>query len=67
MSELDRLQEAELSSQLEILGIERYQPFLLAALALMFAFELIPDRIMSRVAKKRAAMHERWLAATGGK
>jgi len=65
VSELNTLQKGELSSQIEILGIERFQPFLLAALALMMAMELIPDRIVAKVARKRAAMHERWSAASG--
>jgi Ca-activated chloride channel family protein len=65
VDELNALQKAKLSSQLEILGIERFQPFLLAALALMIAIELIPDRIVTRVTRKRAAMHERWSAASG--
>ena len=65
VEELSTLQKAELSSQLEVLGIERFQPFLLAALALMMAIELIPDRIVAKVAKKRTAMHERWSAASG--
>jgi Ca-activated chloride channel family protein len=64
VEELGTLQKAELSSQLEILGIERFQPFLLAALALMIATELIPDRVVAKVARKRAAMHERWSAAS---
>jgi Ca-activated chloride channel family protein len=66
VSELNTLQKSELSSQLEILGIERYQPFLLAALALMISMELIPDRIIGRkTSRKRTAMHERWSAASG--
>ncbi len=36
--------------------IERFQPILLIAVALMVAIEFIPDRVARKVAKKRAAM-----------
>ena len=70
VSELDTLQKAELSAQFEIRGIERFQTFLLTALALMIAREFIPDRVLPRAArhkatKKRTAMHEQWSAASG--
>jgi Ca-activated chloride channel family protein len=65
VEELDALQKAELASLLEVRGIERFQPFLLAALALMVAIEGIPDRLERRAAKKRAAMHAQWSKASG--
>jgi Ca-activated chloride channel family protein len=63
ISELGTLQKAELSALLEVQKIERFQPFLLAALALMAAMEFIPDRVRRQVAK-RAAMRGQW--AVGG-
>jgi Ca-activated chloride channel family protein len=65
LGELGALQKAELSTQLEIRGIERFQPFLLLAVALLVVMELIPDRVLRKVAGKRAAMHERWSASGG--
>jgi Ca-activated chloride channel family protein len=65
IEELNTLQKAELASLLDVRGIERFQTFLLAALALMFAIEFIPDRVMHKVAAKRAAMHERWTVVSG--
>lgn len=66
VEELNALQTAELASLLEVRGIERFQTFLLAVLALMVAMELIPDRVLHQIAQKRAAMHERW-STTGGR
>jgi Ca-activated chloride channel family protein len=63
VSELDTLQKAAISTQLEVRGIERFQTFLLAALALMIAIELIPDRVVRRLVRKRSAMHTQWSAA----
>jgi hypothetical protein len=65
VGELGLLQRDEMSTQLEVRGIERYQIFLLAALVLMFAIEMIPDRTLRKIAARRAAMHERWSAASG--
>jgi Ca-activated chloride channel family protein len=69
VAEMGALQTAALSSQMEIRGIERYQIFLVVALVLMVVIELIPDRlprrILHKVEGKRAAMHERWSAASG--
>jgi Ca-activated chloride channel family protein len=64
--ELDSLQQAEVSAQLETRGIERFQGFLVVALALMVVSELIPDRIVRQAARKRAAMHEQWTALMKG-
>jgi Ca-activated chloride channel family protein len=44
LAELDRLQTAAYSTQFETLAVERFQVFLLLALALLFSAELIPDR-----------------------
>ena len=65
VAELNTLQEAELSAQLEARGIERFQIFLLAALVLIIARDLIPDRLRGAVSRKRVAMHERWSAVSG--
>jgi Ca-activated chloride channel family protein len=65
IGELGLLQTDELSTRLEVRGIERFQIFLLAALALMIVIEMIPDRTLRRIAARRAAMHERWSAASG--
>lgn len=56
VTELNTLQKAEISSLLEVTMIERFQPILLIAVALMVAIEFIPDRVARKVAKKRAAM-----------
>lgn len=56
VSELNTLQKGELSSQIETWGIERFQNFLIIALAALIAIEFIPDRVRQRVAKKRAAI-----------
>jgi Ca-activated chloride channel family protein len=65
VGELGALQKAELSAQLETRGIERFQTFLLLALALMVVMEMIPDRVLRKVAGKRAAMHEQWSVSGG--
>ncbi|HSR30319.1 MAG TPA: VWA domain-containing protein [Anaerolineae bacterium] len=65
IEELSMLQKAELSTMMEIRGIERFQIFLLVALAVMVVVEMIPDRIVRKVAARRAAMHEKWLVASG--
>jgi Ca-activated chloride channel family protein len=65
VQELGTLHKAEIASLLEVRGIERFQPFLLAALALMAVIELIPDRVLRKAAQKRAAMHKRWSTASG--
>jgi Ca-activated chloride channel family protein len=64
VSELNALQKAELATQLQVFGIERFQPFLVAALALMIAIEIIPDRVKRKVEQKRAAMHSQWSASS---
>lgn len=64
VQELSMLQKAELSALLETRGIERFQAFLLAALALMVISEMIPDRFPRKAAARRAAMHEKWSAAS---
>lgn len=64
-AELNTLQKAEISSLLEITMIERFQPFLLLALALMIAIEFIPDRVARKLAEKRAAMRGE-LSVAGG-
>jgi Ca-activated chloride channel family protein len=63
-SELNRLQKAELSTQFETRGIERFQSFLLVALAALMMIELIPDRLRSRAAHS-AALGRRWLGWWG--
>jgi len=65
IGELGLLQRDELATHLEVRGIERFQIFLLAALVLMIVIEMIPDRILGKIAARRAAMHERWSAASG--
>jgi Ca-activated chloride channel family protein len=65
IEELSMLQKAELSAMMEIRGIERFQIFLLIALAVMVIIETIPDRIVQKVAARRAAMHEKWSVASG--
>jgi Ca-activated chloride channel family protein len=64
VEELNTLQKAEIASLLEVRGIERFQTFLLATLALMFAIEFIPDRVVRwgtrQVASSRTAMHKQW-------
>ena len=64
VSELGTLQKGELSALLEVEQIERFQPFLLAALALMAAIEIIPDRVR-RIVKQRTAMRGQWAADSG--
>jgi len=64
ISDLGALQKAELASRVEVQHIERFQIPLAAALALMIAVELIPDRVVRRVSQKRAAMHQQWSAAS---
>jgi Ca-activated chloride channel family protein len=60
LAEIDALQQAELTSLVEVRGIERFQIFLLVAVMAMVAIELIPDRIPRRIgcriAEKRAAL-----------
>jgi Ca-activated chloride channel family protein len=63
-SELGTLQKGELSALLEVQQIERFQPFLLAAVALMVAMEIIPDRLR-RIAKQRTAMRGQWAMDSG--
>jgi Ca-activated chloride channel family protein len=65
VSELDTLQKAELNTMLEIEGIERFQAFLILALAAMVASEFIPDRVQRKVAGKRTAMRGQWSAVSG--
>ena len=65
VEELNTLQTAELASMLEVRGIERFQLFAMLALALMVVSELIPDRLAEKATRKRAAMHQRWSAASG--
>ena len=65
VQELSMLQKAELSALLETRGIERFQAFLLAALVLMVISEMLPDRVLRKAAARRAAMHEKWSAASG--
>ena len=64
ISELGTLLKGELSALLEVQHIERFQPFLLAALALLVAMEIIPDRVR-RVAKQRTAMRGQWVVDSG--
>ncbi|MCJ7624052.1 MAG: VWA domain-containing protein [Anaerolineaceae bacterium] len=45
---LGKLQQADISTQFETQGIERFQGFLLVALGAMLLIELIPDRITPR-------------------
>jgi Ca-activated chloride channel family protein len=66
VSELNMLQQGELSSQIETWGIERFQGFLAAALIALVVKELIPDRVRERVAKRRAAMSSQPLSAASG-
>jgi Ca-activated chloride channel family protein len=66
VSELNMLQQGELSNQIETWGIERFQGFLAAALIALVVRELIPDRVRRRVAKRRAAMSSQPLSAPSG-
>jgi Ca-activated chloride channel family protein len=45
IDELEDLQQADITTQFETLGIERFQGFLLVALGAILLIELIPDRI----------------------
>ena len=71
VEELATLQEAKIASVLETRGIERFQAFLLAALVLMIAIELIPDTrpaasrrsVWPTAGQGRGGMHEGWSAA----
>lgn len=63
VSELNQLQKAELATQFETFGIERFQSFLLAALAAMFTVELIPDRVRQKAVKP--AGWSRWWPVFG--
>lgn len=56
IGELNTLQKAELATQLESWGIERFQNFLLLALLALVVSELIPDRLRRKDARKLAAM-----------
>jgi Ca-activated chloride channel family protein len=56
ISELNTLQKAELATQLETWGIERFQNFLLVALIALAVSEFIPDRLRQKARRKRAAM-----------
>jgi len=55
-SDLQALQHGELSTQTETWGVERFQGFLVVALAALFAMELIPDRVRRSVTRRRPAM-----------
>lgn len=48
VSELNRLQQGEIGTQMEVHRIERFQVFLLLALALLIVATLIPERIERR-------------------
>ena len=50
LTEINQLQKEKLATQFEIFGIERFQSFLLVALAAMFVMELIPDRVRQEIA-----------------
>ncbi len=56
IAELNSLQKGELSSQIEIWGIERFQSFLGMVLIALLVMEFIPDRVSQKAVKKRAAM-----------
>jgi Ca-activated chloride channel family protein len=60
VDQLNTLQTAELSSVLDVRGIERFQFFLLIGLAALVVAELIPDRVVRSVrrmvAERRMAM-----------
>ena len=56
VTELNTLQKAELSSQIETWGIERFQSFLWVVLIALGVMEFIPDRVSQKLAKKRTAM-----------
>jgi len=53
LDEINQLQKAELATRFETFGIERFQSFLLAALAAMAVSELIPDRLRPKHAARR--------------
>jgi Ca-activated chloride channel family protein len=64
VSELNTLQQGELSSQIETWGIERFQGFLAVALFALIVMELIPDRVRQKVARKRGAIGgQQWSVA----
>ena len=58
LSEIDTLQKAQLQSRIETRLIERYQIFLVLALAALFISELIPDRVLNRSISDR--VKEMW-------
>ncbi len=45
VAQIDSLEKASIESELEDIGIERFQPLLLAALLALLAAEIIPDRV----------------------
>jgi Ca-activated chloride channel family protein len=57
VSALNTLQKAEIATQLESWGIERFQSFLLLALLALVVSEFIPDRLRRKAAQKRAVMN----------
>ncbi len=57
VGELNRLQQGEIGSQLEVRRIERYQIFLALALVILVISMLIPDRVSNRkMAQRRNVM-----------
>ena len=54
VNEIDSLEKASIESEVETVGIERFQPFLLAALLALLAAELIPDRAVQWRPRRRA-------------
>ena len=56
--EIEGLEKASIKNEFETVGIERFQPFLLAALLALVTAELIPDRTMRWRLRRRAGTVE---------
>ncbi len=56
VNKIDSLEKASIESEVETVGIERFQPFLLAALLALLAAELIPDRAVQWRPRRRASV-----------
>ena len=50
---IDDLQTTELEGRFETRGVERFQIFLIGAILALFGAELIPDRLIEKVARRR--------------
>lgn len=58
LTEIDHLQRTQLGSRTDVTYIERYQGFLLLAIALLIAAELIPDRIRQQRQRRTAQLQK---------